>query len=77
MILFFIGLLSIFIKSRRFVYLLLSLEIIIMGVLIFNITIIREVNFILILVFSVSSSVVGLIILVNLLSQFGSEYVKF
>jgi len=64
-------------KSNRFIYILLSLEIIIMGILMFNISLVSELNFIIILVFSVVSSVIGLLIMVILLSSYGHEYIKF
>jgi hypothetical protein len=45
--------------------------------LIFNISLISELNFIVILVFSVISSVMGLLIIVILLNSYGHEYIKF
>jgi hypothetical protein len=48
-----------------------------MGILMFNISLIRELNFIVILVFSVMSSVIGLLIIVMLLNSYGHEYIKF
>ena len=64
-------------KSNRFIYILLSLEMIMIGILIFNMSLVSELNFIIILVFSVVSRVIGLLIIVMLLSSYGHEYIKF
>lgn len=56
---------------------LLSLETIIMGVLMYNITLLTELNYILMLIFAVTSSVIGLIMLINMMTQYGREFVKF
>lgn len=77
MLYFLVGLIMLIMKSNRFIYILLSLEIIIMGILIFNMSLVIELNFIIILVFSVVSSVMGLLIMVILLSSYGHEYIKF
>ena len=77
MLYFLVGLIILVMKSNRFIYILLSLEIIIMGILMFNISLVRELNFIIILVFSVVSSVMGLLMMVMLLSSYGHEYIKF
>lgn len=77
MLYFLVGLIILVIKSNRFIYILLSLEIIIMGILMFNISLVSELNFIIILVFSVVSSVMGLLMMVMLLSSYGHEYIKF
>ena len=77
MLYFLVGLIILIIKSNRFIYILLSLEMIIMGILIFNISLVSELNFIIMLVFSVVSRVMGLLIIVILLSSYGHEYVKF
>lgn len=77
MLYFLVGLIMLIMKSNRFIYILLSLEIIIMGILMFNMSLVSELNFIIILVFSVVSSVMGLLIMVMLLSSYGHEYIKF
>ena len=77
MLYFLVGLIILVMKSNRFIYILLSLEIIMMGKLMFNISLVRELNFIIILVFSVVSSVMGLLMMVILLSSYGHEYIKF
>ena len=77
MLYFLVGLIILVMKSNRFIYILLSLEIIMMGILMFNISLVRELNFIIILVFSVVSSVMGLLMMVILLSSYGHEYIKF
>lgn len=77
MLYFLVGLIMLIMKSNRFIYILLSLEIIIIGILIFNMSLVSELNFIIILVFSVVSSVMGLLIMVMLLSSYGHEYIKF
>lgn len=77
MLYFLVGLIMLIMKSNRFIYILLSLEIIIIGILIFNISLISELNFIIMLVFSVVSSVMGLLIMVMLLRSYGHEYIKF
>ena len=77
MLYFLVGLIMLIMKSNRFIYILLSLEIIIMGILIFNMSLVSELNFIIILVFSVVSSVIGLLIMVMLLRSYGHEYIKF
>ena len=77
MLYFLVGLIMLIMKSNRFIYILLSLEIIIIGILMFNISLVRELNFIVMLVFSVVSSVIGLLMMVMLLSSYGHEYIKF
>ena len=77
MLYFLVGLIILIMKSNRFIYILLSLEIIMMGILMFNISLVSELNFIIILVFSVVSSVMGLLMMVILLSSYGHEYIKF
>ena len=77
MLYFLVGLIILVMKSNRFIYILLSLEIIMMGILMFNISLVSELNFIIILVFSVVSSVIGLLMMVMLLSSYGHEYIKF
>lgn len=77
MLYFLVGLIILIMKSNRFIYILLSLEIIIIGILMFNMSLMSELNFIIILVFSVVSSVIGLLIIVILLSSYGHEYIKF
>ena len=77
MLYFLVGLIILVMKSNRFIYILLSLEIIIIGILIFNMSLVSELNFIIILVFSVVSRVMGLLMMVILLSSYGHEYVKF
>lgn len=77
MLYFLVGLIILIMKSNRFIYILLSLEIMIIGILIFNISLVSELNFIIILVFSVVSSVIGLLVIVILLSSYGHEYIKF
>jgi len=77
MLYFLVGLIILIMKRNRFIYILLSLEIIIMGILMFNMSLVSELNFIIILVFSVVSSVMGLLIMVMLLSSYGHEYIKF
>ena len=77
MLYFLVGLIILVMKSNRFIYILLSLEIIMMGILMFNISLVSELNFIIILVFSVVSSVMGLLMMVMLLSSYGHEYIKF
>jgi len=77
MLYFLVGLIILIMKRNRFIYILLSLEIMIMGILMFNMSLVSELNFIIILVFSVVSSVMGLLIMVMLLSSYGHEYIKF
>jgi hypothetical protein len=77
MLYFLVGLIILIMKSNRFIYILLSLEIIIIGILIFNMSLVSELNFIIILVFSVVSRVMGLLMMVILLSSYGHEYIKF
>lgn len=73
----FIGLLSLFSKGTRFIYTLLSFEIIMVGMLIYNMTVVSAVCYMLMLVVSVVSSVVGLVMIITLLSSYGVDYVKF
>lgn len=73
----FIGLLSLFSKGTRFIYTLLSFEIIMVGMLMYNMTVVSAVCYMLMLVVSVVSSVVGLVIMITLLSSYGVDYVKF
>jgi hypothetical protein len=73
----FVGLITLILKGGRFVYILLSLEMLVMGILIYNITVLTSVCYIIILCISVVSSVVGLVIIVVLLSSYGRDYVKF
>jgi len=40
-------------------------------------SLVRELNFIIMLVFSVISSVIGLLIIVILLNSYGHEFIKF
>lgn len=77
MLYFLVGLIILIIKSNRFIYILLSLEMMIIGILIFNMSLVTELNFIIMLVFSVISSVIGLLIMVMLLNSYGHEYIKF
>ena len=77
MLYFLVGLIILVMKSNRFIYILLSLEIIIIGILMFNMSLVSELNFIIILVFSVVSRVMGLLMMVILLSSYGHEYIKF
>jgi hypothetical protein len=77
MLYFLVGLIILIMKSNRFIYILLSLEIIIIGILMFNMSLVSELNFIIILVFSVVSRVMGLLMMVILLSSYGHEYIKF
>jgi len=77
MLYFLVGLIMLIMKSNRFIYILLSLEMIMIGILIFNMSLVSELNFIIILVFSVVSRVIGLLIIVMLLSSYGHEYIKF
>lgn len=73
----FIGLLSLFSKGTRFIYTLLSFEIIMVGMLMYNMTVVSAVCYMLMLVVSVISSVVGLVMIITLLSSYGVDYVKF
>ena len=72
-----IALITLLLKGTRFIYVLLSLEIIVIGMLVYNITVLSRLSFILILTISVVSSVIGLVIIVLLLSSYGRDYVKF
>ena len=72
-----VGCFGLLIKINRFIYILLFLEILIVGIIVYNLLILTEINLIMILIFSVSSRVIGLTILVYSINQYGSEYVKF
>jgi len=73
----FLGVIRLLIKGGRFIFVLLSLEIILIGVLIYNLPLLREVNYMLLLIFSVTSRVVGLVILTITITSYGHEFVKF
>jgi len=77
LIFFFVGLMSLIIKSNRAVYVILGIEIMIMGVFISLIVTVREGLFIIILSFSLFSRVLGLVTLITLISTFGRDYVKY
>jgi len=47
------------------------------GMLMYNMTVVSTVCYMLILVVSVVSSVVGLVMMITLLSSYGVDYVKF
>jgi hypothetical protein len=72
-----VGLISLFIKGRRFIYVLLSLEILVIGMLVCNLSVVSELSFLLLLVTSVVSSIVGLVMIISLLTSYGEDHVKF
>jgi len=63
-------------KGARLVYVLLSLEMMILGALMFNMSVLGELNYILSLIFAVSSRVVGLVMLIQMMVRYGSDHVK-
>ena len=72
-----VGLISLFIKGRRFIYVLLSLEMLVVGMLVCNVSVVSELSFLLLLVTAVVSSIVGLVIIIRLLTSYGEDHVKF
>lgn len=64
-------------KNSRFVYIILSFETMMVGMIVYNLSQLSEVNFILLLVLSVCSRVIGLTVLVSLIRTYGHEFVKF
>jgi len=72
-----LGILRLLVKGGRFIYVLLSLEMVLIGILMYNLPILTEVNYMLLLIFSVSSRVLGLVMLVITITRYGHEYVKF
>lgn len=72
-----VGVLMLISKSSRLIYIIISFEIMIVGVLMFNFPLWGELNFIVALVFSILSRVVGLLIIVLALNTYGSESVHF
>lgn len=64
-------------KGRRFVYVVVSLESCILGVVIYIISFLGESVFLLVLGFSLISSVLGLLVIVMMLTCYGTDYVRF
>lgn len=64
-------------KSYRFIFVVLSLEIIIMGIFIYICPFLSEVMFFLLLTFSLISSVLSLLIMVYLITYYGNDCIIF
>lgn len=73
MLLLFIGVCLCFIKGVRFVFVLLSLELIFIGCLMSGSVLVRPIGFIVIVVFGVLSSLFGLAVVSSLVAQFGRD----
>jgi len=71
------GLLGLLFKGYRFIFIVISLETMMIGRIIYLIGVTSEVLFFLLLRFSLISRVLALLILVNLVTSYGREYVKF
>ena len=76
-LLIIIGLLRLLIKGQRFLFLILRLEIIAVGVMFYFLPVISEALFILLIVFCLFSRVMGLVFLVMALTTYGQDFVKY
>lgn len=74
---FFIGLFSLFLKGYRFIFIILSLEVIMIRIVIINVGNLMELEFFLILICSVCSSIMGLLLIIIFLNFIGNDLVIF
>lgn len=59
------------------IYVMISLEILIISIIIYNIIMVRELEFLGILLFSVLSRVIGLVLILNIIVNYGNDIVVF
>jgi hypothetical protein len=71
------GLLLLFVKNNRFIYILLSLEFLVIGLIFYLFFSLSVSLLISLLVFCAGTSIMGLLIIVVLFGSYGSELVKF
>ena len=64
-------------KGYRVLYIIISLEIIIIGVIIYLSPELRELIFFILLSYSAVSRVMGLLVVVTIVTSYGRDYVKF
>lgn len=72
-----LGLLRLCTKGHRIIYVLLSLESTVIGVLMYNYPVSTEVDYTIMLVFSVVSRVIGLLVMAKLNYSHGDDLVAF
>nr|BCD52215.1 NADH dehydrogenase subunit 4L [Strongyloides procyonis] len=77
MFIFFIGIFSIFFKFRRFIFILISFEFLMMGVFYFFSYFFSFFSFFYFLCFSVFCSLFGVVLMVYFVKFYGSDYVFF
>lgn len=65
------------IKMNRFIFVIISLELILIGGILYNISTVREVEFIIVLTFGVFSRVLSLLVIVDVLGSYGNDIVIF
>nr|ADD81878.1 NADH dehydrogenase subunit 4L [Anisakis simplex]ADD81880.1 NADH dehydrogenase subunit 4L [Anisakis simplex]ADD81885.1 NADH dehydrogenase subunit 4L [Anisakis simplex]ADD81887.1 NADH dehydrogenase subunit 4L [Anisakis simplex]ADD81889.1 NADH dehydrogenase subunit 4L [Anisakis simplex] len=73
MIFMFISSLSLFFKWQRLIFILISLEFIVMSLFIYFSTVLNEMMFFYFMCFSVISSVLGMIVMVGNMKFYGSD----
>lgn len=71
------GLFILLLKGNRLIYIIVAFEIILMGILMYNIRLVGEISFLLLLLFSVISSVLGLLIMSLTISTYGRDLVAY
>nr|WEM32180.1 NADH dehydrogenase subunit 4L [Anisakis simplex] len=77
MIFMFISSLSLFFKWQRLIFILISLEFIVMSLFIYFSTVLNEMMFFYFMCFSVVSSVLGMIVMVGNMKFYGSDQCLF
>nr|YP_009113347.1 NADH dehydrogenase subunit 4L [Anisakis berlandi]YP_009355301.1 NADH dehydrogenase subunit 4L [Anisakis pegreffii]YP_537101.1 NADH dehydrogenase subunit 4L [Anisakis simplex]AAY43175.1 NADH dehydrogenase subunit 4L [Anisakis simplex]AES86030.1 NADH dehydrogenase subunit 4L [Anisakis berlandi]AES86042.1 NADH dehydrogenase subunit 4L [Anisakis simplex]AES86054.1 NADH dehydrogenase subunit 4L [Anisakis simplex]AES86066.1 NADH dehydrogenase subunit 4L [Anisakis simplex] len=77
MIFMFISSLSLFFKWQRLIFILISLEFIVMSLFIYFSTVLNEMMFFYFMCFSVISSVLGMIVMVGNMKFYGSDQCLF